>query len=332
MTKACQGHRGTGAARASRAYRDSKAFRESKDRPDRRGTGDLKAAKAALLQWYRQDFPTGGGYSHGVAFDGANIWVANRDSGTLRGTESRLDGAGEASGPHSATNLASERTPARPLPASAPGGILAAVDLLVTDPVSGRARGLAKTVRRVLRAMEDSGVPYCVVGATALAVRGLPRMTRDLDLIVMIDDAGQAIEALRAAKLRAETPVGTLQDPEPMIVFADPLTKVEVDLLIAAGDPEATVCEQAPRATVFGTEAPVATLEQLLLLYLYSNQPKHLGDFAAIVTSGRADLSAAGRTLASLHPEMIGEWNRRVHDAQQPPPAPQRPAPRKRRR
>jgi hypothetical protein len=204
------------------------------------------------------------------------------------------------------------------------------VDLLVTDPVTGRTTGLAKTVRRVLRAMEDSGVPYCVVGATALAVRGFPRMTRDLDLIVMIDDAEQAIEALRSAKLRAETPVGTLRDPEPMIVFLDPATRVEVDLLIAAGEPEATVCEGAPRATVFGTQAPVATLEQLLLLYLYSNQPKHLGDFAAIVTSTRADLAETERTLAGLHPEMLGEWRKRVREAQQPPPPPQRPAPRKR--
>jgi len=218
------------------------------------------------------------------------------------------------------------------LPPPSPGGILAAVDLLVTDPVTGRTTGLAKTVRRVLRAMEDSGVPYCVVGATALAVRGFPRMTRDLDLIVMIDDAQQAIEALRSAKLRAETPVGTLRDPEPMIVFLDPATRVEVDLMIAAGEPEATVCEEAPRATVFGTQAPVATLEQLLLLYLYSNQPKHLGDFAAIVTSTRADLAETERTLASLHPEMLGEWRKRVRDARQPPPPPQRPDPRKRRR
>jgi hypothetical protein len=205
------------------------------------------------------------------------------------------------------------------------------VDLLVIDPVTGRKTGLATTVRRVLKAMEGSGAPYCVVGATALAVRGLPRMTRDLDLVVMIDDASRAIEALHSAKLRPETPVGTPEDPEPMIVFVDPITRVEVDLLIAAGDPEATVCEEARPATVFGTRARVASLEHLLLLYLYSNQPKHLGDFASIVVSGRADLGAAERTLAAIHPEMLGEWRRRVRAAQEPAPPPPRPAPRRRR-
>jgi hypothetical protein len=206
------------------------------------------------------------------------------------------------------------------------------VDVLVTDPVTGRTTGLAKTVRRVLKAMEGSGVPYCVVGATALAVRGLPRMTRDLDLVVMIDDGERAIEALRGAGLRAETPVGSTTDPEPMVVFVDPATKVEVDLLVAAGEPEATVCEEAPRTTVFGVLGPVATLEHLLLLYLYSNQPKHLGDFAAIVTSTRADLAQVERKLELIHPEMLGEWRKRVREAQEPPPRPPRPASSRRRR
>ena len=48
------------------------------------------------------------------------------------------------------------------------------MDLLGTNPVSGRTTGLTKTVRRALRAMRGSGVPYSVIGATALAVRGLP--------------------------------------------------------------------------------------------------------------------------------------------------------------
>src|SRR5262245_13525159 len=66
--------------------------------------------------------------------------------------------------------------------------IVVRVDLLVTDPVTGKVTGLRRTVRRVLAALRDADVPYCVIGATALAVRGLPRMTRDLDIAVLIDD------------------------------------------------------------------------------------------------------------------------------------------------
>lgn len=210
--------------------------------------------------------------------------------------------------------------------------MLGRVDLLVTDVRTGRTTGLARTVRRALASLAEARVPHVVIDATALAVRGLPRMTRALDVAVMIDDGAAAIDALRDAGLRATMPTGTAEDPEPMIVFVDPRTHVEVDLLIAAGDPEATAIDQASPVAVFGARAPVATLENLLLLYLYSNQPKHLGDFAAIVQSGRADLARAERTLALMHEEMLGEWRARVKQALAPAPSPARPPPRPRRK
>ncbi|HEV8322231.1 MAG TPA: hypothetical protein VG389_11485 [Myxococcota bacterium] len=197
----------------------------------------------------------------------------------------------------------------------------------MTDPLSGRTTGLARTVRRALKALSGARVPYAVIGAAALAARGLPRMTRDLDVVVLVDDGARAIEALRAAGLRSATPTGPADAPEPMIVFLDPTTKVQVDLLVAAGDPEATVIDQARPARLFGVRPPVASLEHLLLLYLYSNQPKHLGDFAAIVASGRADLVRAERLLAEMHPAMLSTWKRRVRSALTPPPAPARPRP-----
>jgi hypothetical protein len=75
--------------------------------------------------------------------------------------------------------------------------------------MSGKRTGLAATVRRALRALAKAEVPHCVIGATALAVRGLPRMTRDLDVAVLLDGAPRAWEALRRAALRASTPTGS---------------------------------------------------------------------------------------------------------------------------
>lgn len=203
--------------------------------------------------------------------------------------------------------------------------ILTGVDLLVTDPVTGKQTGLDRSVRAALRALRGARIPFSVIGATALAVRGFPRMTRDLDVVVRLEDAAAAHAALAGAGFRAATPTDDAGDPEPMTVFVDPKTNVEVDLLAAAGDPERRVIAEASHARVFGVEAPVATLEHLLLMYLYSNQPRHQGDFATIVQSGRADLATAARALAEFHPEMVDEWRRRVAAAQSPPPPPTRP-------
>ncbi len=99
----------------------------------------------------------------------------------------------------------------------------------------------------------------------------------------------------------------------------------EVDVRVAAAEPESTVVAEAKEAEVFGVLAPVATLEHLLLMYLYSNQPKHLGDFARIVTETPADLACVERYLADVHPEMLGVLKERVHLARNPPAPPPRP-------
>jgi hypothetical protein len=194
---------------------------------------------------------------------------------------------------------------------------------LHVDPVTGRRTGLAAQVRRALRAMEKAEVPYAVIGATALAVRGLPRMTQDLDLVVALEDAFPALDALEAAGFKSITPVRRSDEPEPMYVLQRGGN--DVDLLVAAAEPESTVVAEAPTAEVFGVNAPVATLEHLLLMYLYSSQPKHLGDFARIVTEAPVDLAAVERYLADVHPEMLSVLKERVQLAKNPPAAPVRP-------
>lgn len=199
------------------------------------------------------------------------------------------------------------------------------MDVVTTDIVTGRATGLGKTARLALRALNKSRVPYSVIGAAALAVRGVPRMTRDLDVTVPLDRLSDALAALATVGLRAGTPTGTADDPEAMVVCVDPATGVEVDVLGASGEPETRVIAEAPKARCFGVRAPVATAAHLLLLYLYSNQPRHLGDFAALARGRPAAVKAAEATLAGMHREMLPEWRRRVADARTDKPRPPRP-------
>ena len=198
-------------------------------------------------------------------------------------------------------------------------------DVLDVDPVTGRRTGIAALARKALRALKAAEVPHAVIGATALAVRGLPRMTRDIDLVVLTEDAFAALNALRAAGFRSVTPVLRDLEPEPMYVLELGKDGGEVDLLVAAGEPESTVVAEAPIGKVFGVTAPVATLEHLALMYLYSNQPKHLGDFARVVTESRVDLRAVQEYLEAVHPEMLTLFADRVRLAKQPAPAPPRP-------
>ncbi|MNC90185.1 hypothetical protein D3C83_62500 [compost metagenome] len=100
-------------------------------------------------------------------------------------------------------------------------------------------------------------------------------------------------------------------------------------MLVAAGEPESTVIAEATSTKLFGVQAPVATLEHLVLMYLYSNQARHAGDLARIVTDTNADLLWVERYLADVHPEMLPTLRDRVHSARHPPAPPPRPPRRK---
>lgn len=193
-------------------------------------------------------------------------------------------------------------------------------DILEVDAVTGRKTGLARAATRALKALRNARVSHAVIGATALAVRGLSRMTRDLVLVVPLEDGYRALDALQAAGFRSVAPIDRSDDPEPMYILEAREGGIEVDLLVAAGEPESTVIAESSEAPVFGTSAPVASLEHLLLMYLYSNEPRHLGDFARIVTSGDADLDKVRRYLSEVHPEMLPTFGKRVEQAVHPPP------------
>jgi hypothetical protein len=149
-------------------------------------------------------------------------------------------------------------------------------------------------------------------------------MTRDVDVVVLLEDAFDALDALAGVGFSSVTPWTRDTEPEPMYVLEDAEGN-EVDLLVAAGEPESTIVAEAPRAMAFGVRAPVATLEHLVLMYLYSNQPRHLGDLARIVTETKVDLGAVERYLADVHPEMLPVLGQRVEAARRPAPSPPRP-------
>jgi hypothetical protein len=200
------------------------------------------------------------------------------------------------------------------------------MDILEVDVTTGRRTSMARVAGKALKALKKANVPHAVIGATALAVRGLPRMTRDLDIVVLTDDAYRALDVLGAAGFRSAAPVDRSGEPEPMYVLESAERGLDVDLLVAAGEPESTVIAEASAVPVFGTRAPVATLEHLLLMYLYSNEPRHLGDFARIVTDAKPDLHAVRAYLSDVHPEMLPVFNARVQQAVHPAPPLPRPS------
>src|SRR5690606_38501785 len=96
-----------------------------------------------------------------------------------------------------------------------PGGM----EIVEANPVTGRKTPLVATARRALRALVRSDVPFAVIGATALGVRGLPRFTADLDVVVAREDAVALLLALDDAGFAAAPAIDPDGEPEAMYVM-----------------------------------------------------------------------------------------------------------------
>lgn len=68
---------------------------------------------------------------------------------------------------------------------------------------------IQETLKRVVSALDEAGVPFLIGGSLAGWARGGPDTTHDLDVIVKPRDAPRAQEALVAAGMRPEDPPET---------------------------------------------------------------------------------------------------------------------------
>jgi hypothetical protein len=123
-----------------------------------------------------------------------------------------------------------------------------AVEIVEADPVTGRKTPLVATAQRALRALNRAGVPFAVIGATALGVRGLARFTADLDIVVAREDAFAALTALDDAGFTADPAIEPDTEPEAMYVMRHGAGSV--DVLVASAEPESTVIAEAKRARI----------------------------------------------------------------------------------
>jgi hypothetical protein len=173
------------------------------------------------------------------------------------------------------------------------------------------------TIRRGLGALAAANVRFVVVGEVAMALHGLYRVTRRVDILVDPDEAEAAAAALRrGARLRTEAPS---RDGKQW--FANDSVGCHVAVRAAVAEPERTVFAEGRPMRIFGMHGHVATLAHLLVLLQIHHDPYDTweqGDFEMIVRSRRVDLDAAERLLASVNRDLVPAWQERVAAAQRP--------------
>jgi hypothetical protein len=123
---------------------------------------------------------------------------------------------------------------------------------------------LIETVKRVLETLERNQVPYAVIGGLAVSHHAVPRLTQDVDLIVLAEDMG---------KLRSLFP-GCYR-PGTAVVETYDIDGTRVDVLPAKLRYQREVVARAVPGGIQGTPTRIAAVRDLLLLKMFAARNRH---------------------------------------------------------
>lgn len=155
---------------------------------------------------------------------------------------------------------------------------------------------------------------FALIGAAAMAFRGVSRATVDVDLLTVDRGALEsgAWAALRAEGIEVEVRRGDHQDPLAGVVRCSRTGDRSVDLVVGKGPWQAEVVERATPGSFASVSLPVVEVADLVLLKLHAGGPQDAWDIHQLLAGeGSAALVEAveGR-LQDLEQDSREFWRR----------------------
>jgi len=168
-----------------------------------------------------------------------------------------------------------------------------------------------------LEPLERLALPYCITGSVAASVYGEPRLTADIDVVLLLKS--QEIEALRFAFPEADyyvPPEETLREQvarntRGMFNLIHHKSQFKADIYLAAGDPlHAWALEHRRRIDLGGSGAWIAPPEYVILRKLEflkeGGSDKHVRDIRFIVAATDVDRAFLEREVSRIG--VLAEW------------------------
>lgn len=168
---------------------------------------------------------------------------------------------------------------------------------------------LGDTLRALARVLDGEQLRWFVFGAQAVAIRGAPRATQDVD--VTADIPRPRLQAVLAAlevegmKHRYPDIADEILATGSVIPLSHP-SGMEVDLVLAGAGLEMLALSRATRVAIEGVSIPVAHATDLVVMKVLAGRGKDLDDVRALLVKGEADTAEALDLLSQLE-EALGQ-------------------------
>ena len=179
---------------------------------------------------------------------------------------------------------------------------------------------------RVAALLCERQIPFAVVGAAAMAVRGVSRSTRDVDLLVVDSEclSPATWESLRLEGIAVSIRRGDADDPLAGAVRLTGPGHAMLDIIVGRAAWQARVLERASPSKIEEVSVPVATAADLVLLKLYAGGPQDAwDDYSALTadeqsastwfTATRGDVDDSRGGIRWIIPAKARYWEGRDH-------------------
>jgi predicted nucleotidyltransferase len=167
---------------------------------------------------------------------------------------------------------------------------------------------------RVAGVLAEAGVPYALIGASALGVHGVIRSSIDFDLFAVERSCldRRTWSGLETEGVSVEVRKGDSQDPLAGVVRFEVPTELPVDLVVGKSPWQRKILDRAGKAVFAGVELPVIRAIDLILLKLYAGGPQDAWDVQQLLAGPDRESLIAGveRELEALPAESSKLWKR----------------------
>lgn len=168
------------------------------------------------------------------------------------------------------------------------------------------------TIEPVTRLLDAQNVSYALIGAQAMAARGYPRFTVDVDLLTTdtrVLDAAMWTDLARGGA-QVEPRRGDHDDPLAGVVRILLTDGTTVDLVVGRWAWERQLVARAEPMTVLGVTIPVPPISDLILLKLASGGHLDLHDAGALLALGDRDhvVREVEAHLEDVRPDVGALW------------------------
>lgn len=169
----------------------------------------------------------------------------------------------------------------------------------------------------VAATLARAGVRHAVIGAAAMAIRGVGRSTHDIDLLTLSRACLDASWWTTPAGVDVAVRRGDAHDPLAGVVRVEQAGRRPVDLVVGRHRWQTRILERAESAVVAGTRVPVVQARDLVLLKLFAGGAQDGWDIAQLLAGpDRASITAGvGADLDDLPVRCRRLWNRIVDTA-----------------